>query len=344
MRFWPVGPAKRSSHQILVLVLALISLFAGGCVSVKTTKNTATLLKAYDHLTADKLIAKVNDFQKLQSLRASASIRLTDLKLSEQGKIEPYRPADGLLVLQRPESIRLLIRVPILKQNIADMTSDGEHFRIAVYLPEEYRRFLMGTNKRNYDDDLGKLNSSTAMGNSEKRQISSIARIRPQHITEALLLNPINLSDKVKYFIADQTREEPDTRPGQSSKLVVRSYQVLRILEEVENGELRLLREFWFDRTQPAVPLVRMEIYDQGGVVTSDVNYKNYQTMGALSLPGQVDIVRAGDKYALSLTLSSLEENGEIGKQAFILENSDNLPEKDLDAPLQPPRASPEHQ
>src|SRR6185295_18857451 len=104
--------------------------------------------------TARALVEKVNSLQNISSLTASTSIRLTDLKLSEKGKIEPYRPADGKILLQRPQLIRMLIRIPIIKQNIADMTSDGDHFRIAVYYPDEYKRFLTGSNMSNYEDEL----------------------------------------------------------------------------------------------------------------------------------------------------------------------------------------------
>ena len=46
---------------------------------------------------------------------------------------------------------------------------------------------------------------------------SSIARVRPQHITEALLIKPID-TGAVNYFTADVTREEDDERPGQSNR------------------------------------------------------------------------------------------------------------------------------
>lgn len=339
MRYWPFRPERNSSSKLLSVLLVLSALAFSGCASlVKSTKSTAVLLKTFDRQPATALIEKVNQLQQVTSLRGPASVRLTDLKLAQQGKIEPYRPADALIVLKRPENIRLLIRVPIVKQNIADMTSDGEHFRIAIFYPDEYRRFLIGTNNRSYEDKID--NMKMISDDNKKEQISSIAKIRPQHITDAVLIKPIATDGSVQYFISEVTREETETRSGQQPRQIIRSFQVLYLLQPSTGGELKLLREFWFDRTQANLPLTRMLIYDSSGLA-AEVNYKKYASINGF--PRQIEIVRARDNYALELSFNSnLEENSQIEQQVFMLENVDKLPERDLDVP-QPPRASPEH-
>lgn len=329
----PSWPKIKSYKKLLCLLCVLLILTASGCLSVKTTKSTAILLKTYDRATANSLIEKINSLTEVASIKGNASLKLTDLRLSEQGKIEPYRPADALIILQRPEQIRLLIRVPIIKQNIADMTSDGNKFRIAVYYPDEYKRFLVGSNSRDYSQEVEKMAGQDQKKVQQKQQISSIARIRPQHITEAVLIKPITVENSnLQYFVSDLTREEVDTPVGQTPKRVLRSYQVLYLLEKVGSGELKLIKEFWFDRTQANLPLAHMQIFNQDGAVVSEVSYKKYKPVGKTAFPQTIEVIRSMDNYTLELNFENTQENTDIEKSVFYLENKEHLPEKDLDA------------
>jgi len=331
MRYWPAWPQVKPNKNLIFFLLLV--LFASGCISAKTTKSAATLLKTYDRLPAATLIEKINTLTEVNSITGNASLKLTDLKLSTEGKIEPYRPADALVVLQRPEQIRLLVRVPITKQNIADMTSDGEKFRIAVYFPDEYRRFLVGSNDRNYNEQVENMSPDpNEKKQQQQQQISSIARIRPQHITEAILVKPIEANNSFQYFVSDLTRQEVDNVVGQTPKNVLRTYQVLYLLEKVSETELKLVKQFWFDRTQSNLPLAHMQIFNGQGALVSEVNYKKYKAIGKTSFPQTIEIIRARDNYILELNFDDTKENNPIDKKAFFLENTQKLPEKDLDA------------
>jgi hypothetical protein len=298
-----------------------------GCLQIKTTKSVATMLKTYERLPVGDLIERVNALQTINSLRGTASIRLTDLKLAEEGKIEPYRPADGLIVVKRPEQVRVVIRAPIVKQNIADMVSDGQKFRIAVFQPAEYRRFLIGSNDRDYESRIGELGK---MEQGKRQQISSIARVRPQHLTDALLVPKIDKAN-VRYFASDLLREELDIKPGLKPRPVMRSYQILHLLTEIGDGQLRLLRQYWFDRTNTERPLVKVENFNAEGGLTTITNYRNYHSLANTIFPKTIEIVRMQDQYSLELNFNDLEENADVALQVFMLENTENLPEKDLD-------------
>lgn len=333
MRYWPFWPEIKSYKKLLSFLCVILVLTASGCLSAKTTKSAATLLKTYDRLSSNTLIEKINSLTEVNSIKGNASLKLTDLRLSGQGKIEPYRPADALIVLQRPEQIRLLIRVPIIKQNIADMTSNGDKFRIAVYYPDEYRKFLTGSNNRSYSEQVEKMSGQDEKKVLQKQQISSISRIRPQHITEAILIKPITTDNtNLQYFISDLTREETDTIVGQPPKKVLRSYQVLYLLEKMGNGELKLLKQFWFDRTQANLPLAHMQTFNQDGALVSEVTYKKYKTVGKTAFPQTIEVIRSMDNYILELNFENTQENDVIDNAVFFLENKENLPEKDLDA------------
>lgn len=329
----PRWPQENSFRKIVAVLLLTGLLLLVACV--KTVKNTAIVLKTYDRIPVTALIERLNNLQAISSLRAKTSIRFVDLKLSQSGKIEPYRPASGLIILQRPELIRMLIRVPITDQNIADMVSNGEQFRIAIYYPDKYKRFLIGSNSRSYDEKLEEWKDS----DSDKEKVSSFAKIRPQHITEALLVKPIDLAGRqYQYFVADLQQEESDERANLPPRQVVRSYQVLYLLQQVGAGQLRLDRQLWFDRTQPSVPLARMEIFDSEGALTSQAEYKQYRNLESnIPWPQLVKVTRMHDNYAVEISFQNITENDPmISEQTFMLENNQKLPERDLDTPQQP--------
>ena len=56
------------------------------------------------------------------------------------------------MLLNRPDQIRLIVQVPVTGTQIADMVSEANHFKVAIYRPQKYRRFLVGTNDADYSD------------------------------------------------------------------------------------------------------------------------------------------------------------------------------------------------
>ncbi|MCS6886416.1 MAG: hypothetical protein RMM17_06635 [Acidobacteriota bacterium] len=306
-----------------------------GCV--KTTRHTAITLQTYDGLSAAQLIERINS-RKANELSAGASITVIDLSKAKEGKVEPYRPADGLIVLQRPEMIRLLVRIPIIKQNIADMVSNGEKFSIAVYYPEKYRQFLTGSNASSYEDRFSMLMER----DPKAAEFSSFVRIRPQHLTEALLPRPVSIGQS--YFVVDRLLEEDEQISATKRRRVLKTYQVLHVLDKGADGQLYLQREFWFDRTSPSLPLAKLIVYGASGMITSEIAYKEYKYFeDGTYWPRQVVIKRAPDRYAMELNFHSVNRNFQVTELTFRLENRENLPFKDLDATSNlSPKASPD--
>ena len=65
-------------------------------------------------------------------MRAKMDLKFEDTSFAEFGTKAVYKEADGEVVVQRPGMILLKVRVPIIKSDVAQMTSDGETFRVAV--------------------------------------------------------------------------------------------------------------------------------------------------------------------------------------------------------------------
>jgi hypothetical protein len=263
----------------------------------------------------------------------------TDAAASERYRFE----AELTLILQRPDKIRMLIQASF-GTRIADMVSESNHFRVAIYNPPEYRQFLLGTNDADYSALLQKLKG--------KEKESALSSARPFHFTEALMMRPMSLNDpRFVFGIEEALVEEPDTRQGaKKGARVLRSFYVISELEVSPEGQgpARVRRRFWFDRANGA-RFARQQIFDHQGQLTTEVQYSDYKKLSSGSQsgspsgspsgseaawPGVILVNRPHEGYIARLTFNEkFEVNPELKPNAFTLENSENLRETDLDKP-----------
>jgi hypothetical protein len=173
-----------------------------------------------------------------------------------------------------------------------------------------------------------------------KEAVNALSNLRPQHLTEALMVSPIpdpGHSD-LKYARSEFYQEEPDNRPQAKAGLrVVRGYYLLEEFSGTSSSEARLLRRFWFDRVA-GIRLARIQSFDDQGLLITDVSYWDEKPFGAnaqVRLPSRIEITRPHDHYKLSIayqTPAEVEIDREFRPEAFVLENRWQLPEVDLDA------------
>jgi hypothetical protein len=334
----PTGGQLKSDRRLsrrppcLIFSLAL-SIFVTSCSNLAKVRDESIpkLAAPLANSDFDGLLARLRSFTEMQGLRTSrATIQFLDAASAER-----FRNADASLVLQRPDKIRLIIQVPTVGTRVAEMVSDSKNFKVAIYYPSKYRRFLVGTNDADYSGWREKL------GRKEEQE-SALINARPFHFTDALLMRPLQVGEAgFVYSLAEELADEPDTRQGAKREArVLKSYYVIAESELTPgtDGRARVRRRFWFDRTNQ-VRLARQEIFDAQAQLVTEVRYSNYLKLSpenAELRPGVVTVLRPRDGYSAKLTF--LEEGVEINPQdlpaaAFVLENKDRLPVTDLDKP-----------
>jgi hypothetical protein len=333
------------SRCAVICLLAVGLLATSGCNSlfgVKRKVSVPPLLGPLKEADTAQLIAEINRIADVRSIRGKVDIEFQDTSFAETGIAEKYRTAEGSVILQRPGQVYLTINGPFAI-DIAQMTSDGEHFRVAVLKGDEkYRRFVRGTNSAVYQklevDDPGKDGDDKKM--SERRAVSALSNLRPQHLTDALLLRPIESRTESGFVYAQSEfyQEEPDTSPrAVKDARVVRGYFLLDELAPGGSHGARLARRFWFDRVG-TIRLARLQTFDDKGMLVTDVTYGEQQGFGEdghTVLPVRVELTRPHDRYKLKLTYQSPESvviNKAYGPEVFVLQNKWQLPEVDLDA------------
>ncbi len=341
-------PSSRYSRPIFLSLVLLGALTLSGCGLFGTRKKVQVpqLLAPLAEADTSRLIAEVNRLAATRSLHGKVDIEFEDTSFAESGIAEKYRQADGTVTLQRPGKIYLVISVPFIARDIAQMTSDGEKFRVAVLEGDQkYKRFVKGTNSAKYAqlDVNGK--PSEAEKNKKRpmtatETVSALSNLRPQHLTEALMLSPIPdpATSGLIYVRSEFYQEEPDNRPrAKNNDRIVRGYYLVEEVSHPASGEPRLVRRFWFDRFN-GIRLARIQTFDDKGLLTTDVSYwdeKPFGETGQRRLPGRIQITRPHDHYKLNIAYqspSSVTVDQEFQPEAFVLENRWQLAEVDLDA------------
>lgn len=341
----PSKIARIAASSVSLTVLLLLCLVTQPACNLlgklaKKSVEVEKLLTPLAEADTPQLIEIVNKLVNVRSIRGKVDIQFEDTSFATSGIAEKYRTADGQIIVQRPGKVYLIVQAPFVASDIAHMTSDGDHFRIAIFQGEaKYKKFVRGTNSAVYS----KLNGTSDVpvkgkSNTEAQTVRALSNLRPQHFTDAVLIRSIDTqAPGLMYARSEFFQSENDPA---SKKRVVRGYYFLDELQSQGEGAARLLRRFWFNRVG-GVQFSRLQTFDERGALITDVTYSDFKPVGeqGVTLPTKISLTRPQDHYQLSLTYQSPESvvlDREYPADLFELQNNRNLPEVDLDAPKKP--------
>src|SRR6202162_5327020 len=287
---------KLSSLAVWIALTLVAALVCGCSVSQKTVVKPGNAPAPL--LTASKadLIGRYNQqAQSVTSLNAGVSMKLT-AGSAYSGVIEQYHEINGFVLAAGPANIRVIGQAPVVGKNIFDMVSNGEKFDI--YIPSK-NEFIEGPD------------------NLTRQPSKPIENLRPQHLVNALLWEPIPAGAPVLF-------EEASEGPGHFYILTAiraPSSEDATNRSAAGSSNWEISCKIWFDRTN--LQIVRVENFISSGKVASDVHYSNWlavaaspgasqasataasadSAMATLSYPRQIVISRSGDDYQLEIEI-----------------------------------------
>ena len=232
------------------------------------------------------LINTIQRIASVESMKAKIEITLT-VQTSERNRETRYRNVQGALVIRRPGWIRTSAEAPGGIAKAYDMVSDGTTFQ--VHLPWQNRVYEGET---------------SLVQVSENR----FENIRPQHMLQAIMLEPIEDETKVLLDIEMY---------GQSG------YQVLHVVQDGPGNTLRIRRKYWFSRSD--LQLARLMILDDHTEVATDAWYRDWQEDEGLPYPQHIRVDRLQDGYSLEIEISNPGLNEEVPADLFQLALPDNI-------------------
>ena len=338
----------RRYRWILPTALIAAGAFSSlGCSSLikQQDKGRPVLLKT-ESAAIEKLLSEVDRYASVTSMRAKMDLKFEDNSFAEMGIAEKYRTADAEIVLKRPSKILLKIQAPlaITSIDIAQMTSDGERFRVAILEDGgsgKNRKFILGTNAADYSPLQENVQTlGEGVDKELLKKVSAFANIRPQHFTEAVLMRPVDRSAYV-YSQSAIFQEEDDLieRGKSATRRVMRGYYLLDELSQAD-GAVRVVRRFWFDRVG-SMRLARQQIFDRAGEIETDIVYgaegKLTAAEGYDRMPLMIELTRPKERYRIRVSYQAPElvvVGPNFKDEIFVLQNEKNLPVVDLDEKL----------
>ena len=275
--------------QIVASIQILFLLFLTSQCSwfrVKTTTKIPVNQRALPAKTADlpELIQLLNSrAQEIRTLNLSVVFGLTGGS-NNTGEIANYEKTKGFILLKRPSLIRTIVLA--FNVRIVDMVSNGVDFKIDV--PSK-NKFIHGFNNQQFT----------------RRKDSSV-QLRPQHIFQALVLDPVEPSSEANPIDLEEDQEG------------IRKYYVLSVHSRSSDARWSLSRRVWFDRFD--LSIVRQKLFGEHGQVNSDITYREFKNFDGISFPTEINLKRPQEDYSLKIQVTKAKINDELENQKFVLE------------------------
>ena len=263
--------------------------------------STAALKQA----TETELVNRINsEAAKIRTLNASVEIS-TSVGGWTKGKITQYQKISGYILLRKPQMLRMIGLVPIVRNRAFDMASNGQTFELSI--PPK-NRFIIGRN------DVISHNTNQPLEN-----------LRPQQFLDALLVREFDPSNDIAVL---ENSYETLTNP-KTKKEVEQPDYVLIIIHRGDNGWY-LSRKIIFSRTdlEPHEQLV----YDANGYIASDVHYSNFSDKDGVDFPYVIDIWRPQEEYDIEITITKLVIYQPLSNEQFALQQPSGAQVVRLDA------------
>jgi hypothetical protein len=286
----------QSCFRIKTLLLMLAFLPLAGCLlrtphPAQLRMSTADLKVA----TLDQLVEAINDnAARLQTVKATVDIDVSLMrKDKEKDKDVPKElpQSHGYIRVRKPEMLRMIALVPVLRTTFLDMITDGASFR-ASYPSKNW--FLVGSNQ------------------VVKPSPDLMWNLRPQPILDALLIRAINPeTEKAILYQGMEIVKDPKTHKDVQQA----DYEVLVIATD-SLGEY-LSRKIVFSRTD-LVPHEQI-IYDREGREVTRARYENVVDRDGIKFPNLIAIQRPVEQLSVNLAILDLKLNGTLPNDQFEL-------------------------
>jgi outer membrane lipoprotein-sorting protein len=256
---------------------------------VKIRTSTATLKDA----TLNQLVESVNtNAEKLKTLKATVDIDSSVLDQKKDKVIDKPQVA-GYVLVRKPEMLRMRVLVPVVRNTMIDMVSNGQTFSLAI---PPRNRFYVGSNRQP----------------NKPPAAPSLEDLRPQHISDALLLKAI---DQEKEIAVLENTTEIVKDPKSHKDAEQQAYAVL-VIDKDANGPF-LSRKIIFSRTD-LLPH-EQHIYNRQGQLVEHALYENYSEYSGIIFPAIVSIQRPIEGLAMTISIVKMDVNVPLTDEQFVL-------------------------
>ena len=271
-------------------------LLLSGCFILSTTRKLPIPKppSMVNTVAPEQLVEQLNRrWAALNSLNATVDIQASVLKTKE-GVARDYTSFRGIILMRKPEMLRVFGRLPVIGTRMFDMVSDGKVF--TLYIPSR-NKVVKGANAL------------------KKRSSSQVENMRPGFFFDAMLVRGLEPGDL--YAVTAET----DTLADATKKhlYIVPEYVISIMRSNPGSKQLTPVRVITIHRDD-LLPY-EQDLYDSEGDLETQVTYAEYREFGSSRYPSTVTIKRPLEEYQIVLTVENVQENQPLTDDQFQINN-----------------------
>lgn len=292
--------ARGAATALVALPLLLLS----GCLFTTRKLPVPRGPAVTQTASGEELVDQINQrWNALQSLNVRMEIQASVTKPNE-GVARDYTTIRGIILMRKPDLLRVLGQVPVLGTRAFDMASDGKTF--TLFIPSK---------------DMAYKGS-----NSEPPKASTgLENMRPSLFFDAMFVRGLAPDDEYTRTADSDTVEDPSKK----HLLLIPEYILSVMHPRPGSHELQTLRVIHIHR-EDLLPY-QQDLYDDHNNLETQVIYGRYADFGDNKYPSTVTIKRPLDHYQVVLTVERVTENMPLSDDQFQLK----LPEGTKIQPVQ---------
>jgi outer membrane lipoprotein-sorting protein len=253
---------------------------------------------------ADQLATIINTtYSSVQTLSATVDLQ-PSVGGTHKGAVTDYTSIRGFILMRKPEMLRVVGLLPLVRTQAFDLASDGSTFKL--YIPHD-NKVIEGKNS---------VTSKAA---------NPLLNLRPAMFFDSMVIPAIGPQDQVILTTDNNVSQDPKTK-----KWFEERYYLLAIVQEKtaaqKAGESSTspFREFVYKRVirfdRDNLQPIEQDVYDPSGErIETITQYGPLQSFGTKKFPGTITIKRPIEEYQIVLTVQKLVLNQTLKDDQFDL-------------------------
>ncbi len=281
---------KRGAGSLLAAPLLLLS----GCFLTTHRKLPVPIAPAVvQTVPASELVARMNkQWDDLNSLSVTVDIQATVTK-AKQGEASDYPSIPGHILIRKPEMLRVLGQVPVVRTRLLDMVSDGKNF--TLWIPQNNKAI------------------EGPVTESKTKSANQLENLRPGFFFDSMVIRGLSPGDEFYRTTDTDTVEDA----AKKHLYVISEYLLNVVHRKGSSQELAPVRVIHFHRDD-LLPY-QQDLYDEDGNLATVVIYGRYADYGDHKYPSTITIKRPLEELQLVLTVEKVTEDLELKDETFEL-------------------------
>ncbi|HEX7728740.1 MAG TPA: hypothetical protein VF392_06870 [Terracidiphilus sp.] len=292
--------ACRRLSSLALLPLALLT----GCMFTTRKLPVPKTPQVTQSVSPSVLVEQLdNRWAALDSFYATVEIQASTLK-KKDGVEKDYTTFPGIIMMRKPESLRVYGRVPVIGSRMFDMVSDGTNF--TLYIPSKSLVYK-GANALH------------------KHSANTIENMRPGFFFDAMVVRGLEPGDN--YMVSADTETIEDAK--KKHLIQIPEYILSVIRSQPGSREMKPIRVITFHRDD-LMPY-EQDLYDAEGNLETHVSYANYRSFNGTLYPTSVVIKRPLEEFQLMMTVEKVVQNMQLTDDQFQIKIPDGTTLKSLE-------------